>query len=83
MKKLFGVSLILFGFAGIIVPLLAAYGHIDLLLLGDPALPATAPVLRDAGGQGNVTWTGTALMMAGMITFLVGAFKSAVAFPGN
>ena len=83
MKKLFGVSLILFGFTAIFVPLLAAYGHIDLLLLGDPTLPATAPILRETGAQGNVTWTGTALMLTGTLAYLAGALKVAVAFPSN
>lgn len=83
MNKFFAVTFMLCGFSAVLMPLLAAQGHVDFLVLGNPSLPASSTLLREAGGHGNVTWAGLAIMIAGMLTFLTGAFKAAVAFPGS
>jgi hypothetical protein len=80
MNKFFSVFLFLCGILAVVVPLLSAQGHVDLLVLGDPSLPASSRFLREAGGHGNVTWVGLALMLGGTATYLTGAFMALVAF---
>lgn len=83
MQKFTAVSMIVFGILAIVLPLLAAQGHIDYLTLGNPDLPASSALLRDHGGHGNVTWAGLAVTIAGLLAFLSGTFKALLAFPNS
>ncbi len=83
MQKFTAVSMVVLGILAIVIPLLAAQGHVDCLTLGNPDLPASSTLLREYGGHGNVTWTGLAVAMAGLLTFLSGAFKAILAFPNS
>ncbi len=83
MQKFTAVSMIVLGILSIVLPLLAAQGHMDYLTLGNPDLPASSALLKEHGGHGNVTWTGLVVAIAGLLTFLSGTLKAALAFPNS
>ena len=83
MQKFTAVSMIVLGILSIVLPLLAAQGHMDYLTLGNPDLPASSTLLREHGGHGNVTWAGLVVAIAGLLTFLSGTLKAALTFPNS